>query len=360
MYSITFETRRSAYLVFEQTVETTEPQLDSQYQQTREKFVDALNMAGVHGIINQLSDARRVMQILENEMNGSSLIDTDSQYKGLYEDLVGQVAFAIADLPAFSRWGRHYLLSLGNAHANQACNNFKDPGLQDFGGTTFKMIRDRADGIVNELPPPKPSGSVGGYGVGSSAPTKPITRAHMQQVYNNPSGGCIDTRECFVTVVHNGGQLENICLGDLKAGDVVKTHTGEDDVVEAVVIFEGEFIVINLSSGLLITDHHPVLINGRWVHPKTLNGEYKKSLSVGTVLLKNRSSTIMVNGTPCATLAHGIENDTVATHDYLGTEKVVEDLKQNPSYETTGRIVLPADCFLRSTETGCIIGMNVV
>lgn len=349
------------YRIIEQTVNETEPQPDSLYQQARERFIDTVHTASVYGSIQQMDEANKELNELADEMKASPLLDTDSKYKGLYEDLTGQVHLAFTNLGNYSRWGRHYIPSLSNAHTHQVCNNFKDNGLQDYGGMLFKTIRDHADGIVNELPPPKPSVFVGGYSRygGSSAPAKPITRAQMQQVYNNRGGGCMDTKNSFVSVVRNG-KLEHIRLGDLKAGDVVQTHTGEEDTVEAVVIFEGETSVSCLANGLLITDNHPVRVNGSWVHPHSLTTECTTSTTVGSVLLKNRSPTIMVNGTPCATLAHGIENDDVATHDYLGTEKVVEDLKQHPNYETTGRIELPADCFVRSEETSCIVGMKVV
>jgi len=356
-----FDVQYGEYQVIEQTVNETEPLPDSMYQQARETFINTVHTASVHGSIHLIDEANKVLNTLADEMKASPLRETDPKYKALYEDLTGQVRLAFANLGDYVRWGKHYILSLSNAHTFQACNNFKDPGLQFYGGLLFKTIRDRADGNVNELPPPKPSGFVGGYSRygGSSAPTKPISRAQMQQVYNNPNGGCMDTKSSFVSVVCNG-KLEHIRLGDLKAGDVVQTHTDEEDTVEAVVIFEGETSVSCLENGLLITDNHPVLVNGSWMHPYSLTTECTTSTTVGSVLLKNRSPTIMVNGTPCATLAHGIENDDVATHDYLGTEKVVEDLQQHPNYETTGRIELPADCFVRSEETGCIVGMKVV
>merc|ERR1711981_619500 len=53
------------------------------------------------------------------------------------KDLLGQVKEAISRKDFFQRWGRHYLPSLAQAHLQQRCNNFKDPGVQHYGGKLF-------------------------------------------------------------------------------------------------------------------------------------------------------------------------------------------------------------------------------
>ena len=50
--------------------------------------------------------------------------------KDLLRDAKGQLTEATSKQEWFMRWGRHYLPSLGLAHASQTCNNFKDPGVQ--------------------------------------------------------------------------------------------------------------------------------------------------------------------------------------------------------------------------------------
>ena len=39
----------------------------------------------------------------------------------------------------------------------QIKNNFRDPAVQNFGGTVFKMFEDDAETIYNTLPTPKPT-----------------------------------------------------------------------------------------------------------------------------------------------------------------------------------------------------------
>lgn len=103
-------------------------------------------------VITQLSDSPSV-----------NCPDPDPRALGILEDLKGQVSIALSQPFYFSRqlfnslsylsslffltlfllfrWGRHYLLSLARAHHLQICSNFKDPGVQFYGGPLFKSLR---------------------------------------------------------------------------------------------------------------------------------------------------------------------------------------------------------------------------
>mmetsp|Transcript_84192 Transcript_84192/g.158472 ORF Transcript_84192/g.158472 Transcript_84192/m.158472 type:complete len:92 (-) Transcript_84192:54-329(-) len=91
--------------------------------------------------------------------------------------MCGQCTEALSRRDWFSKWGVHYLPSIMFAHRLQQCNNFKDPGVQCYGGKLFQEIRDDADDVFNNLPAPKPS----------------IRRSHAAPVsmaaYNNCYGG---------------------------------------------------------------------------------------------------------------------------------------------------------------------------
>jgi hypothetical protein len=58
-----------------------------------------------------------------------------------------QVTSAFSRSDWFKKWGCHYMPSLLRAHLMQQCNNFKDPGIQCFGGELFGQIRDIADDL---------------------------------------------------------------------------------------------------------------------------------------------------------------------------------------------------------------------
>lgn len=100
----------------------------------------------------------------------------------LLEDLEGQVTEALSRDDWFNRWGRHYLPSLARAHQLQQCNNFKDPGVQGYGGELFAGLRDEADDLFVSLPPPKPSRPAGRAGGAAAAPIS-------MQTYHNCGGG---------------------------------------------------------------------------------------------------------------------------------------------------------------------------
>jgi hypothetical protein len=108
----------------------------------------------------------------------------NEETKALLEDLEGQVTEALSRDDWYRKWGQHYLPSLARAHQLQMCNNFKDPGVQGYGGKLFAELRDEADDLFVSLPPPKPSLAprTGSSGYGGGAP---ISMA----AYHNCGGG---------------------------------------------------------------------------------------------------------------------------------------------------------------------------
>eukprot|EP00930_Biecheleria_cincta_P030639 TRINITY_DN21218_c0_g1_i1.p1 TRINITY_DN21218_c0_g1~~TRINITY_DN21218_c0_g1_i1.p1 ORF type:complete len:823 (-),score=138.46 TRINITY_DN21218_c0_g1_i1:71-2539(-) len=77
----------------------------------------------------------------------------------LRADVEGRMSKALQGRHRFHRWGQHYLHALMRSHQLQICNNFMDPGLQHYGGTFFRALRDRGDAIFQAMPLPKVSSS---------------------------------------------------------------------------------------------------------------------------------------------------------------------------------------------------------
>jgi len=102
-----------------------------------------------------LSAAQEFVAELVEEI--SHLADPSSEaLAALLEDVSGQVAEAFSKEEWYNKWGIHFLPSLLCAHRSQQCNNFKDPGVQHYGGEIFQDLRDSADDIFCNLEPPKP------------------------------------------------------------------------------------------------------------------------------------------------------------------------------------------------------------
>lgn len=102
------------------------------------------------------------------------------EVQALLQDIEGQATEALSKDDWWGKWGRHYTPSLLFAHKSQQCNNFKDPGVQVYGGELFKTQQDAADEMFNQLPAPKPSARRASYV--SSAPVSMAS-------YNNCYGG---------------------------------------------------------------------------------------------------------------------------------------------------------------------------
>merc|ERR1712232_1163471 len=98
------------------------------------------------GVALPFPQAQAVVQQLIQELKASPVASTEEiQY--LLEDVEGQVTESLSREDWYTKWGQHYLPSLMFAHLTQQCNNFKDAGVQAYGGALFQTTRDQADDI---------------------------------------------------------------------------------------------------------------------------------------------------------------------------------------------------------------------
>jgi hypothetical protein len=132
----------------------------------RLKFVDTVRecmkickMSGsdkASGKAMRLPEAQALLGKL-NALLQDAATPGDEFVPALLEDLQGQVSEAFSREDWYNKWGVHYLPSLMCAHLAQICNNFKDPGVQQYGGELFQDLREQADDIFLALPAPTPS-----------------------------------------------------------------------------------------------------------------------------------------------------------------------------------------------------------
>lgn len=288
---------------------------------------------------------------------------TDAKLKELIRDIQpmaeeGQVAMA----PRFyETWGKHYLRAYLKAQELEQCMNFKDPGLQIYGGDLFHAIQAEGEATFSSLPALEPSGafattasnssSSSTYGGSASVPyiTAPPP-VNMAQYFYNSGGGCFHG-SCNVRMA-NGVRKP---IHWLRRGDHVWTPTGTA-MVRALVVCNTrqETQSICQIGTLRITPWHPILLEGTWVFPCDIAPIEHVSLKTVYNVLLNEGHILDVEDTLCVTLAHNFK-DPVVEHEYFGTERVVVDLKKAagwdiglPTYQNLGAH--------RNPETGRIIG----
>lgn len=311
----------------------------------------------------------------------------------LLDDLQGQVAEAFSREDWFSRWGRHYVPSICRAHQLQLANNFKDPGVQFYGGSLFRKERDDADAIFVRLPPPEPSrarprpsgsgggppGGRGGRGGsrarrgsaagatprrGAAAYAPPPTRVSMAS-FHNRSNPCFDGN---ARVALPDGATSRVA--DVKRGMEVATPGGTTARVLCVVrtsCMDGVQDLCKLPGGLLVTKYHPVRIDGAWKFPcDVVDAVERPCPAVYSFVLDVSSATgepvMIIDGIEAATLGHGMSDPAGTTvpclsHEFFGTERVVNALRELRGWDA-GLVELQPGCCVRDPVTDLVVGFS--
>lgn len=288
-------------------------------------------------------------------------------------DLKGQVTLASSNNNYYNKWGMNYLYSLMCANRQQKCNNFKDKSVSEYGGDIFKRIRDDVDAIYSDMEPPVPSqttnyndssgvsrGSTGGCR--SKAPNT-LSRFQFQNAFNNRNGGCFHEK-CEVLMAD---KTTKPCE-DIKKGDVVISANDQMSVVVCVIKIKCEnnmSRMVNIN-GLSITEYHPVqnpyTIENEWVFPADIGETSNIRCEYMYNFVLDKNHIVNINKVGCVTLGHGFTDNAVITHDYYGTDNVINDLKKirdsndNDVYEE-GLITLKSNCVIRD-ENNIVIGID--
>eukprot|EP00425_Heterocapsa_triquetra_P016206 CAMPEP_0195142622 /NCGR_PEP_ID=MMETSP0448-20130528/164930_1 /TAXON_ID=66468 /ORGANISM="Heterocapsa triquestra, Strain CCMP 448" /LENGTH=676 /DNA_ID=CAMNT_0040181025 /DNA_START=101 /DNA_END=2128 /DNA_ORIENTATION=+ len=263
----------------------------------------------------------------------------------LLEDMMGQCHEALSRLDYYSKWGRHYLPSLTLAHKLQQCNNFKDPGVQVYGGDLFEKTRDKADSVFDSMPAPEITPAMYRYlgnnevirnptylasrtGEGAAL-APPVTMA----AYNDRYAGCIDgASQAWLAT----GESRRVA--DLRKGDRVLTGSMDSAEAEAEVLCVvrsrcsgGRAALVELAGGARLTPYHPVLRDGVWQFPAELSEIQEQSCEAIYSFVLRGAPCLLVGSTPCVALRHGLE-EGAAKHPYLGSERVLQDLARLPGH----------------------------
>jgi len=284
---------------------------------------------------------------------------TDPREKGLLEDVTGQIQEGVSKDEYFDKWGQHYLPSLCRAHQLQQSNNFKDPGIQFYGGVLFHKLRDDIDDMYNKLPPPKPSRAPSPHRNRSSSPSSASSYSNFSMsTYNSSSAPCF-TGDSSVLMANGCSKY----VKDIQKGDKVASVNNQQATVTCVVktvMRTGESELVELDGGLQVTPYHPIRLNNKWRFPKDVKDVVVRPCPAvySFALQEDASDHIMlINNVECVTLGHNYVDDEVVSHPYFGSRKIIADLSKQRGW-SEGLVELVSGCMIRDSETGLICGIR--
>ena len=317
---------------------------ETKVQLARFNLIEKLLIA----ITKPISEAQRIiLEIVSNleEVNfDPRIIEMIKDFQSTNPD-EGQITKAFSRENWFNQWGKHYILSVIKAHHNQQCNNFKDCGVQIYGGELFHKIREIAENVFCTLPPPKPSNDMPIYRSLSSH----VPAVTSMDAYLNRSGGCFGGN----SKVHVKGN-EIKLVSEIEKGDTLSNGAKVECVIKIIVTSgKKEMVYIN---GLLITRWHPIIIDGVWVFPGERTNAYLEEIDTIYNFVLDSKHIITINDIECCTLGHNFTDNSVISHPYYGTNKIIDDLSKINGWKE-GKITINDNQFIR--ENNQVSGINL-
>ena len=299
-------------------------------QKARNLFIEKMTRALLLPVAN-LAESQGIVRDLLAALPPA---DTHPHIAALRRDIVsdaapelqeGQVSKAFSRADWLTKWGFHYLKSLVRAHALQECNNFRDPGVQVYGGPIFTQLQESADSLFVSMPAPVPSAARPAAPVYSS----PIYSSFSSSSYSAPApapapvqmdrymdryGGCLHPNGRVTLLNGRTKAVKNLRRGDVLPG-------GARVRCNVQLSINAPLPMCLLQGGLLITPWHPVRLPGTdaWCFPAHVSAAqpvYVKN--VYNIVLDSQHS-VVVDGIDCVTLAHGVTQDAVLAHAFFGT-----------------------------------------
>ena len=361
------------------------PALDAVSDRWRLKFIDALrNMYRVCNLGNFVDAAAQNRGLSEGmradvpaAIAAAAALAPAAGGAGpalleMLKDVENQVALAVSDRGFYKVWGHAYIMSLARAHELRICANYKDPGLQFYGGPRFKAIQalaatnfraalDEAAKAAAAAAPPKAAG--GGGGPMRAA----VNHAALANLYN-PAGGCFDGG-CLVTMADGSRKPAR----EVRVGDLVRPAVGGEAAEVFVVLrtlLPETAEAVQLRGGLIITAWHPVRRDepgAAWIFPRDADSDIFAKGTAATVGLGGSAPHVIgsdvdpehvfsfgvrgtsgeapsevhglrVNGMLVASLGHGCKDNSVLNHSFWGTDKVLKAI--NAMYKKDPKAII--------------------
>ena len=114
--------------------------------------------------------------------------------------------------------------------------------------------------------------------------------------------------------------------------------------------------LVELSNNLLITPYHPVRVDGKWSFPCDIKGITQLPCDFVYSFVLESGHSMEIGGIECVTYAHGFKEEVVK-HEYFGTNRIIDDLKQMQGWES-GYITLAPNCLIRDPISRLVIGLK--
>jgi len=239
---------------------------------------------------------------------------------------MGQVIMA----PRFyATWGKHYLRAYLSAQVYQQCMNFKDHGLQIYGGDLFHELQKMGDDVFAHLPPLEPSGQAKQANAYFGAAPVQAQPVNMAAAFNNARGGCWAPGS--MVLMADGLSLKPI--EDVRKGDVVWTTVGNAIVEYALELSTKDAGQSMCKVGhLWLTPWHPVFVNNKWQLPNDLSPLVERLQPKVYNLILDQGHVINVSGVLSCTLGHNIKGPVIE-HSFFGDKmKILRDIALVPGF----------------------------
>jgi hypothetical protein len=237
-----------------------------------------------------------------------------------------QLCEACSNKGYYDRWGKQYILSTISAWTNRQPQNIRDKGCESlFSGPNYGETKDECFKRYAEMYPDPVNQSIGNseaHGVtcvlpetivqmanGKSKMAESVQKGDLVQVYNKDTATFGNAK--IVCVVYSNGSLSEPVI----QLDPTDEHS-------------------------LITKWHPVVETDSSKSFFPCESKTSTELEAGTTKRINfvlDSGHLLVIGTTkkyaMFTLGHNYMNDSVASHPFFGTDKVLQSLQSQKGYE---------------------------
>ena len=353
IYKTLYNTKRELITGFNYTDCSLISKNDFDYIISRDDLIKSLNTDDYNLLIKNIDNYKKKYINMDNN---------------IIKDFKEQIIQSIENTN-YNRWGKNYINSFRETHKDKRCNNFKDASIQLYGGELFNKIVNNLNDIYDNLPAPVPSNNVNNN-VDSNR-TRSSTRntpINFSQSFNSQNNGCFHGN---TNVIMNDYNIKKI--KDIKKGDQLLDKDNKVSTVVCLIkmkcINDKCFLteIKGIKENFFITPCHPVIDvkypstigknyqNYNWVFPYTIsmNSAFVECDYIYNLVLDSNHNIIAEN-TICVTLGHNFNSNFVISHDYFGTNKVIDDLSRMNGYED-GLVYLEGDYVERDNDTGRII-----